>query len=105
MESTSDSDLMQEFARMTLSSFKYQATDEGTNLTLSLNHSESSIRKHGVKQLLGILSKKSKVKQTQFFSHHWFYLVTFHNCFIRNAVMWYYCSPKRVSYLPQRRGF
>lgn len=58
MSSTSDSDLMQEFALMSLSSFKYQATDVGTNLVLSLNHSESAIRKHAVNQLATMLKNE-----------------------------------------------
>ena len=40
---------------MTLSSFKYQAVNSDTRLILSLNHSESAMRVHGVKHLAKML--------------------------------------------------
>lgn len=54
-EGSADDKLIQEFALMTLSSFKYQAVDSDTSLILSLNHSESAMRVHGVKHLAKML--------------------------------------------------
>lgn len=56
MADSGDSDLLQEFAMLSISSFKYQATDEGTNLVLSLNHPEPAVRVSGVTALVQRLS-------------------------------------------------
>ena len=57
-EGSTDDKLIQEFALMTLSSFKYQAVNSDTSLILSLNHSESAMRVHGVKHLAKMLDNE-----------------------------------------------
>lgn len=52
MSSNESSELMQQFALLTVSSFKYKPTSEGTNLVLALNDQRASVRKHGVNMLL-----------------------------------------------------
>lgn len=51
MDTCDDNEVMQEFALMSISSFKYKGSDQGVNLLLSLNNPVSSMRKHGVNEL------------------------------------------------------
>lgn len=58
MVHSEDNSLVESFALLSLSSYKYQCTDDGTNLILSLNSHSSIGRKKGVQQLATLLHKQ-----------------------------------------------
>ncbi|XP_067928293.1 HEAT repeat-containing protein 1-like [Watersipora subatra] len=59
MESSPGSSLVEEFALLSVSSFKYQCGDEDTSLILNLHSNSSLARKKGVEQLAALLRQKS----------------------------------------------